>query len=115
MKRRGGFVPSSSEDPARSLIAWAGSLAGTRTSSHRARFLAAVKREETHELEVLPQPWGYTPLFLANEAGPHQRTIERRAAEQVMSVAGRVLRTSSGTKPIPAPSGLFASFRPNYA
>ena len=32
-----------------------------------------------------------------------------------MSVAGRVLRTSSGTKPIPASYGLFADFKLHYA
>ena len=64
---------------------------------------------------VLPQPWDYTPLFPANEVGTHQRTIERRASEQVMSVAGRVLRTSSGTKPIAAAYGLFANLRSHCA
>ena len=112
MKRRGGFVPLNSQDPARSLISCAGSLAGTRTPSNRAPLPAAVKREETHGLQVLPRP-GLHASFPADEAGHRQRTIERRASEQVMSVAGRVLGTSPGTKPISATSGLFANFSRN--
>jgi hypothetical protein len=53
---------------------------------------------------------GLRASFPVDEAGPHQRTIERRASERVMSVAGRVWVTSLGTKPIPASYGLFADF-----
>ena len=82
-------MPLGLEDPSRSLISYAGSLAGARTSSNRVSVLLRGHRSRVATPRGLPTPWGSHASFPAERSrgasvqeratGAHDKDMFERA------------------------------------